>query len=293
MKKVMMLLLVLLSSPVHAQNSNIHYDTGVYKPIIVQWTNSISKSSNISSTSYIVKKSGGKDKLHKAGHRHLIVWIPEATDLHKPITLVLWFHGHWGYVPHRTFEDRTINQLASLSNKNFVLALPEMPWSIHTTTPTKRNSQLWMRPGDFMKFVSQVENILLNHQTHRVGNVTETGKRLGKIDYRIVGHSAGGSTIKRLGITGDLCKLNPSMIVWSDSSYGHWLDNSWDGCLKNNTNTVIKIFVRKWGPPWENAVRFMSEFQEAPSNVELHVMSKPWTHKSIGNNIVKLSGVLE
>ena len=164
---------------------------------------------------------------------------------------MFWFHGHYGYVPHRTFEDRTLKQFVPLvKSKNFIVVIPEMPWSIHTTTPTKRNSLLWFKPGDFMKFVSQVHTVLSTHNNNQA---------LGKIDYKVVGHSAGGSTIMRLGITGDLCKINPSMVVWSDSSYGIWLDHAWKGCLSKNPQIRVKVLVAKWDSPYKNATRFMQE----------------------------------
>ena len=294
---VTLLWIVLSTSLAYAQTPvhTVHWEKGVNKKVVKEWADSLDKVSTVNSTTYIKKKSGGKDKLHRTGHRDVIIWIPETTDLTKDFTTVMWFHGHWGYVPARTFEDRSLKQFVPLtSSKNFVVVIPEMPWSVHATTPTKRNSLLWMKPGDFMKFVSQVENVLLSHVKSRVGDVTGTKRGLGKIDYRVVGHSAGGSTIKRLGITGDLCKLNPSMVVWSDSSYGTWLKNAWDGCLKNHRDILVKVFVAHGDSPWWRAVQFMGEFQGPPKNLELHVMKKPrWSHKLIGNNVVKLSNLLE
>ena len=83
---------------------------------------------------------------------------------------------------------------------------------------------------------------------------------LGSIDYKVVGHSAGGSTIQRLGHTGDLCKISPSMVVWSDSSYGTWLDQAWRGCLSKNSHIRVKVLVAKWDSPYKNATRFMKQF---------------------------------
>ena len=170
-----------------------------------------------------------------------------------------------------------------------------MPWSVHTKTPTKRNSRLWFKQGDFLKFIDQVKTELVNHLKNRVNiNASTPEKQIGKIDYRIVGHSAGGSTIKRIGITGDLCKLNPSLVVWSDSSYGLWLKNAWDGCLRSYENIKTKVFVAKGDSPWRRATQFFGEFQGPVKNLELHVMKKPrWSHKLIGDNIVELSGLLE
>ena len=277
----------------------VQWEKGVNKKVVKEWSLSINKVGKVNSTTYIRKKYGGQDKLHRVGHRDFIVWIPETTDLTKDFILVFWFHGHWGYVPERTFEDRTLKQFAPYaSSKNFALVIPEMPWSVHTKTPTKRNGKLWKKPGDFLKFVEQTEDILLNHARSDSRNAAKTKAELGKIDYRIVGHSAGGSTIKRLGITGDLCRLNPSLIVWSDSSYGNWLQLAWDHCLAANRSILIKVFVSKGDSPWLRATQFMDRlpavYSKPPINLELHIMNKPrWTHKLIGDNIVRLSELLE
>ena len=289
------LLIFMWAGVAHAHPSTLHIAKGVYSKTAMEWTRSVMKVSNIASTTYIEKKVGGKDSLHRVGHRDVITWIPSTTDLTKDFTLIIWLHGHYGYVPSRTFEDRTLKQIVPLTkSKNFVIAIPEMPWSVHTSTPTKRNSLLWTRPGDFIKFVDQIKSTLLRHVNNGANDVAGAKKGLGKIDYRIVGHSAGGSTIKRLGITGDLCKLNPSMVVWSDSSYGLWLQEAWDGCLKNHRDILVKVFVAKGDSPWGRATQFMGQFQSPPENVKLYIMKKPtWSHKLIGNNVVKLSGVLE
>lgn len=291
-KQFTLLMLVFLSvSPAFSQTTvhTLHWEQGVNKKVVKEWALSLNKTSSVSSTTYILKKSGGKDKLHRTGHRDVIVWIPSTADLTKDFITVIWFHGHWGYVPSRTFEDRTLKQFVPLTpTKNFVLVIPEMPWSVHTPTPTKRNSQLWLKPGDFMEFVDQIYSVLFNH----LNLSAKTILPLGDIDYRIVGHSAGGSVIKRLGITGDLCRLSPSLVVWSDSSYGSWLKNAWDGCLKDHPNILVKVFVQKWLSPWRNTIKFLGEFQGPPPNLEMYVKNKGWSHKLIGNNIVKLSDLL-
>ena len=293
---VAFLWIVLFTSSAFSQPvvHTVHWEKGVYKKTVLKWIGSLDKVGKVSSTSYIRKKSGGKDKLHRKGHRDVIVWIPETSNLTQDFIAIIWFHGHYGYVPKRTFENRTLKQLMPLTQtKNFVLILPEMPWSVHTTTPSKRNSLLWLNPGDFIKFVVSVNQVLQSH-VGRTNNDPKAAERIGKIDYRIVGHSAGGSTIKRLGITGDLCRLGPSMVVWSDSSYGPWLRKAWDGCLTNYPDILVKVFVAKGDAPWLRATQFMGEFQDPPKNLELHVMRKPrWSHKLVGDNVVKLSNLLE
>lgn len=271
----------------NGQTHTVTWEKGVYKKTTKKWINALNKSGDVSSTSYISKQLGGKDKLHAVKHRDSIVWVPNSANLSEEFIMLIWFHGHWGYDEQRTFNDRTLKQIVpkSVEGKRFVLVLPEMPWTVHGRTPTKRNSKIWMRSGDFLAYIKSVEGILSEHNEN---------KPLGKIDYRIVGHSAGGSTIKRLGITGDLCELNPSMVVWSDSSYGPWLKLAWDGCLNENPQTTVKVFVAHGDSPWLRATQFMGEFQDPPPNLQLFVKRKPkWSHKLIGHNIIKLSGVLD
>ena len=292
----MLVMLFSLGSPAAPKNT-VNWTPNVNMRVVKEWSRSLNKVSSINSITYIRNKSGGRDKLHRNGHRDVIVWIPETTDLVKDFVVVLWFHGHYGYVPHRTFEDRTLKQFVPLAkSKNFVIVIPEMPWSVHTKTPRKRNSQVWLSPGSFSKFILQVEGILTEHFVDKLSkgatNAKIATRSIGNIDYKIVGHSAGGSTIKRLGITGDLCKLGPSMVVWSDSSYGNWLDLAWDGCIKD-TNILVKILVYKGGSPWRQATRFLGSFQEAPPNMKIYIKKKGWSHKLIGNNAVKLSKLLE
>ena len=274
----------------------VRWEKGVNQKVVKEWAGSLDKVSTVSSSTYIRKKVGGKDKLHRKGHRDVIVWIPASTDLTKDFIAVIWFHGHYGYVPYRTFEDRTLKQFVPLAkSKNFVVIIPEMPWSVHTKTPTKRNSLLWQKPGSFLDFIFQVESILIEHNINTLlegaMNARVAARSLGKIDYRIVGHSAGGSTIKRLGITGDLCKLNPSVVVWSDSSYGLWLQNAWNGCL-GESNILVKVFVQKWLSPWKRTTAFLGQFQDMPDNLKFYVKNKGWSHKLIGNNVVRLSDLL-
>ena len=286
---------MLVSVPCMSQAiHSVNWRSGVNIKVVKDWSNTLDSVSSVNSTTYINKKVGGKDKLHKKGHRDVIVWIPETTDLRRDYTVVLWFHGHYGYVPHRTFRDRTLKQFVPLSkDKNFVVVIPEMPWSVHTKTPIKRNSRLWMKPGDFLEFVWQVQVTIIQHYLKTVDTQSLLAKPMGRVDFKIVGHSAGGSTIKRLGITGDLCKLKPSLVVWSDSSYGSWVDDAWNGCLKDHPGILVKIFVHKGGSPWRSATRFFDQFSIPPENFKLYIKSKGWSHKLIGNNIVKLSGLLD
>jgi hypothetical protein len=264
---------------------SVNWDLQTNRKVVKHWIDALEKVPDISSTTYMRKCVGGKDSLHKSKHRELIVWIPDETDLNKEFTVVVWFHGHRGYDKVRTFEDRILKQFSDQSKlKNLVIVIPELPWSIHTSTPTKRNGMVWTNPGDFLKFIDQVNDILIFHNA---------GRTVKKPEYRIVGHSAGGSVIARLAKTGDLCQINPALIVWSDSSYGQWLKSSWNGCLGTRSDILTRVFVLEGDSPWKRAMSFMGEFKIKPTNLKVFVMRRPqWSHRLIGNNIVKLSKLL-
>ena len=159
MRYLIFLFLLLLFSPAFSQPvvHTVSWENGVNKKVVKEWSISLNKTSDISSSTYIFKKPSGKDSLHRVGHRDAILWIPDTTDISKNFVMVIWFHGHWGYVPERTFENRTLKQFVPLAkSKNFVLVVPEMPWSVHTKTPTKRNSLLWMKEGSFLNFIKHI-----------------------------------------------------------------------------------------------------------------------------------------
>ena len=117
MKNIIIFILVILCG-FHAHSKEVIHTVSwaknVNKRVVKEWSTSVNKVSTISSTTYIRKKLGGKDSLHRNGMRDVIVWIPGTTDLTKDFTAVIWFHGHYGYVPKRTFENRTLKQLVSL-----------------------------------------------------------------------------------------------------------------------------------------------------------------------------------
>ena len=85
--------------------------------------------------------------------------------------------------------------------------------------------------------------------------------------------------------------MNPSLVVWSDSSYGNWLQKAWDGCL-GESNILVKVFVQKWLSPWKRTTAFLGQFQDMPVNLKFYVKNKGWSHKLIGDNVVNLSDLL-
>ena len=94
---------------------------------------------------------------------------------------------------------------------------------------------------------------------------------------------------------GSLCQAKPESIVFSDASYGHWLDAAWNGCIKNAT-TDLHVLVRKWDKPHINAKRAMKNINRASStsktNIHYQILDrKQWSHGNIGDNVFILSDI--
>ena len=258
-------LIVMLQPP----QSVVVTDAAVYPKTAARWTEEVSGTESIT----FLKKMGITDPKHKNGSRDYAIWLPHSAA--NNAVGIIWFHGHHGF-SSRTFEKRILKQFVPHIGKNFFVVIPEMPWSYNTSTRTSRNGKIWQKRGEFLSFVRDVEY----HLENTVG--------IRKVDWRIVGHSAGGSTIATLGKTGDLCRVGVSRIVWSDSSYLRWLEAAYSGCLRDYEHRT-DVFVTTSGSPVRNARRFVKAYKG--KNVKMHV--RRGGHTFIGDNIVNLSKILE
>ena len=151
---------------------------------------------------------------------------------------------------------------------------------------------MWTKPGGLERYIEDLKEHL------NVWALMKHKKSLGNVRIIFVGHSAGGSAIKAAAVEGGLCRVSPEAIIWSDASYGRWLDAAWRGCVKGlGSDTEMHILVRKWDKPHKNAERAMKAIRRARRldvgpNVLYHVLSRrKWTHGRIGNNVFLLTDV--
>ena len=210
------------------------------------------------STAWIFRSrfNGVYDRKHYNGHRDNVLLVPTISQP-DDITLVVWFHGLGGF-SEKTFT-RVLTQIQEISREGYALAvaIPEMPWSINTMTKRSRQGRVWQYPGDLGSFVQENKDRLVSWAT------TEHGLDLETIRVVIVGHSAGGSAISSAAVEGGLCELKPQAVIWSDASYGRWLNDAWDGCL-GDSETTTHLLVRRWDKPHHNAAAFMKIFKTSP-----------------------------
>ena len=272
------------ASPTSAK-IKVHTGVNVYKHTLSTWKTAANNTS-FDSISW-VWNLGTPDRKHRNGSRDSILMVPDSA-IPDDITLVVWFHGLGGF-GKGTFEKRIIPQIESIveDGHSVAVAIPEMPWSVNTSTPRKRQGQIWKRPGELERYITSVKGHL------RAWALNAHGVELGSVRIIFVGHSAGGSALMSAAKEGGICRLQPEAIVWSDASYGYWLDYAWKGCIKDS-GTALHILVRKWDKPHKNAQRLIKRIKRSKfssmTDVRYQVLNrKYWTHGRIGNNVFKIT----
>ena len=266
--------------------SSVSIGLGVYDSTIKRWSKAIKRAS-FDSDSWIWSITSNDFK-HKNKSRDAILIVPDTSDS-ESITLVIWFHGLNGF-GKRTFEKRLIPQLNDLveNGNSIALAIPEMPWSINTSTPRGRQGRVWRKKGELTNFIDQAKN-RLNEWSE-----TKHGERINNFEIVFVGHSAGGSALMSASEEGSLCSNKPKAILWSDASYGSWLKRAFEGCMKClSQEQEGHILVRKWGKPHLQAEKVLGSKK---SKINLKILynvldRKYWKHSEIGDNAILLTDI--
>jgi hypothetical protein len=275
-------------TPVHASRA--------YKPTVKTWTEvyeHLTKDDNsIKGTTYIgpLKGNGYIDRRHKNNARDTIVFIPTCTNFKQPIDIIFYFHGLGGF-KKRDFGTRVLEHTTLIDpTKNYVIVIPEMPWSKNTSTPRTRQGRVFTKKGAFGTFVGGVRDILREH-FHPKCNKEQCPVSPPHIlgDITLLGHSAGGSTLMSISRSGGLNWLHNSAkalsvkVIFSDASYGRWLDITWKYFNPRVWGTEFLILTRKWDRPYNNMRRFLKRFKKTPTNVRHVVFNRHVTHSEIGD----------
>ncbi len=232
---------------------------------------------------YNSKYTGLNDSMHKEGKRKNMIVIPKAS---KPdnLTLVVWLHGLNGFTD-KTFK-RVLKQVeeASMDNHSIAVLISEMPWSSSTSTPRSRQGRVFRKHNEFKNFIDEAVKIVKKKVEKQHKN------QPADISVVVIGHSAGGSAIMSASQEGSLCNAHVKHVVWSDASYGSWLERANRGCLGNNA-TLQTIVVRKWDKPHIRSKKFFRLNVDNPA-VKIEVVDrKKYTHGQIGDNIFKIANL--
>ena len=250
---------------------------GTYRPIVNLWK----KQMNAAGTKGhvwigAINGNGVPDSLHYGGKRHTIIYVPSQYDRNKPAQVLIWLHGHNGF---NKFQIRVLRHIKSRYERgdNVLVIAVEQPWSHWTKTKTSRNGTgPFRKSGEFEAWMSSTLDILRSFNVP----IEDISSR----NITLYGHSAGGSGIKSMALSGALEILKPGKIVFSDSTYGRWFDVVYDKFLVKNPNTQVFVLTKKYGAPWRSMVRFYKERKNVSQNIRHIALSRGWSHKRIGDN---------
>ena len=205
----------LAQQAVKSNTTWVHKQT--YQPIVDLWLKHMDDAGTTGKT-WIgpIIGNGVPDRLHYGGRRHTIVYVPTQYSPDKPTQLLIWLHGHNGF---NKFGTRILRHVDTRFKQgdNIVVVAVEQPWSHWTKTRTSRNGTgPFRRPGEFETWMSQIFDILKSYDVPT--------QKISSRNITLYGHSAGGSGIKSMALSGALEILQPGKIVFSDSTYGRWFD---------------------------------------------------------------------
>ena len=281
-----LLLMLMAVPPAQAQTLVFSHEKS-YPTTVKRWTKAITAAS-FESASWITPIEGvlGRDSKHRHKHRDTILMVPHAS-IGDDITLVVWLHGLGGFGA-REFQNRLIPQVEALllEGHSVAIAIPEMPWSTNTKTPRSRQGQVFRQTGSFENYIAQMQ-VTLGHWLYK-----RDGVRPGLMRLAVVGHSAGGSALASAGREGGLCRVQPDFVVWSDASYGTWLDRAWKGCLSDAKQTTrTYVLVREGDKPHRNLKRLIKG-KEEEDQPEVDILPRKYfTHTNIGDRVLLMSPI--
>ena len=229
------------------------------------------------------KQSYQVDKLNRNKKSEVTIFLPDSA-MPDATTVIFWFHGCNGY-SKGTFQRRLDRQLARLDSlgHSYALVIPELYWSKNTKTRCGRQARSFRKPGALVNFVDNSISII-NKLFVSVGK-----ERMQNPQIAFFGHSAGGSVFKASALSGDLCKIKPDYVVWSDSTYGNWFNSAWNNCLNQGHSDVI-VLIRKWTATWKNFKRFPLRLKP-PEFLKIKYYHGKIYHKTIGDNALEYSEI--
>lgn len=217
----------------------------------------------------LVYNNGAEDPENSSGKRDTLIFVPNTTDLVAQLELIYFFHDINEFGDNYDFDKRysVAVKLLSESNRNFVLVVPELPWSIESK---KKNRDAWIEKDNFADFHSEILSILKQSYSKKIN--------IGLIT--VIGYGEGGRAVKTAAIKG-FEVVKPQRIIFADASYGDYVDVVWNAYVKQNLAVEFNLLTQADGATFVKAKNLYDKIF-ANKNV-LFQGIKGKNHKQIGD----------
>jgi hypothetical protein len=269
-----------------------------YHKTVTAWNNALSSTGQIGKT-WIgpIEDNGTPDSKHENGRRDNIIFVPNKFNKSKPAEMILWWHGNWGFW-ERSFEMRILRHINDLyaDGRNVFIVIPECPWSRLASTPVagtpfnrgKNPRGIPSSPGQFTNYINTVFQILLNNMDIDVAAIPGGFAT-------VIGHSRGGDAIRAIAkapqnekgqpFESGLSILNVKTIIYSDSNYGSWIQQTYENFVKDSVGVHMYMITQAHLKTPVIAASFVK--RKKPKHVSWLWMPPPWKHMMIGDNSIR------
>lgn len=271
------------------ENDIVISPIGVYKPSAIYWADALHLH-GVSGKTWIGSSPGNgtEDFKHKRQLRDTIIFAPDNINYNKEVEFIFFFHGLGGFGKH-DFNIRLANNIKNLvaQKRNFILIIPEMPWSQNTATPDGRQRLAWSGVEGVEDFKTFYQCVMIT-----INEIFSPVVFANRNTVTLIGHSAGGGALKQAALSGALNFVKPDKIVFSDADYVDYTSVVWKKYIKNNPNCELIILVRKGDKPYKKTMKFLKRFKKKrPKTVKLKVFPRNYSHKKIGDECLKWSNI--
>lgn len=195
----------------------------------------------------------GKDAKGKPigkASRANIIWYSNSTDFGQQWELMYFFHGLNEFT-QKTFEEQIAPQISTAvaQGRNFVLVMPELPWSKNFGGKRQHSAFNPSVVGNILDGGSQNKRFRKYHaEIMKRLNELHGKKKLTPNLVSIYAHSAGGGALKYAAKSGCLKSVGVERLFLSDCDYMGVTKSVWDEYVKTNKNVWMTCMTRKGKP---------------------------------------------
>jgi len=217
-----------------------------------KWERALSEQGLVGRT--VIEKlasNGPDDELERRERgRETLIFAPRSTDFAQPVELMYYFHGFRGFggpSSNNDFKNSIAPQIKQLvdAGRNFVLVVPEMPWSaglgtedaMQARTTRDRQVPTLRRAGEGIMFVQLDIDVrqVIAREFRLMPPFIPVYKSM-------IAHSAGGAAMSHA--SGSLAALQINAITLADADYYLVSQHVWDDYVKTNPAVELNLLVQ-------------------------------------------------